>query len=74
MLIKNLLQRLSAFEWGPLMWMMPLHLNVNQKSDYDYDDKQMIKVTASNGRMNLGWSVVHKNVQHGKGSPLSSGI
>ena len=23
---------------GPLMWMMPLHLHVNQKSDYDYDD------------------------------------
>ena len=23
---------------GPLMWMMPLHLQVNQKSDYDYDD------------------------------------
>ena len=20
------------------MWMMPLHLRVNQKSDYDYDD------------------------------------
>ena len=20
---------------GPLMWMMPLHLHVNQKSDYD---------------------------------------
>ena len=20
------------------MWMMPLHLHVNQKSDYDYDD------------------------------------
>ena len=22
-------------ERGPLMWMMPLHLHVNQKSDYD---------------------------------------
>ena len=22
-------------EGGPLMWMMPLHLHVNQKSDYD---------------------------------------
>ena len=21
---------------GPLMWMMPLHLHVNQRSDYDY--------------------------------------
>ena len=25
-------------ERGQLMWMMPLHLHVNQKSDYDYDD------------------------------------
>ena len=25
-------------ERGPLMWMMPLHLHVNQKSDYDDDD------------------------------------
>ena len=25
---------------GPLMWMMPLHLHVNQKSDYDDDDRQ----------------------------------
>ena len=24
---------------GPLMWMMPLHLHINQKSDYDDDDK-----------------------------------
>ena len=24
---------------GPLMWMMPLHLHINQKSDYDdYDE------------------------------------
>ena len=23
---------------GPLMWMLPLYLHVNQKSDYDYDD------------------------------------
>ena len=25
----------SYLERGPLMWMMPLHLHVNQKSDYD---------------------------------------
>ena len=49
------------------MMMMPLHLHVNQKSDYDYDDQQMIKVAASKGRITLGWSEVHKNVQHGKG-------
>ena len=22
---------------GPLMWMLPLYLHINQKSDYDYD-------------------------------------
>ena len=26
----------ASLEGGPLMWMMPLH--VNQKSDYDYDE------------------------------------
>ena len=31
-------QLASYLERGPLMWMMPLHLHVNQKSDYDYDD------------------------------------
>ena len=25
----------GCLERGPLMWMMPLHLHVNQKSDYD---------------------------------------
>ena len=28
-------QLASCLERGPLMWMMPLHLHVNQKSDYD---------------------------------------
>ena len=27
----------GGLEGGPLMWMMPLHLRVNQKSDYDDD-------------------------------------
>ena len=32
-------QPASYLERGPMMWMMPLHLHVNQKSDYDiYDD------------------------------------
>ena len=30
-------QLASYLERGPLMWIMPLHLHVNQKSDYDYD-------------------------------------
>ena len=29
------MQLASYLEGGPLMWMMPLHLQVNQKSDYD---------------------------------------
>ena len=31
-------QLASYLERGPLMWMVPLHLHINQKSDYDYDD------------------------------------
>ena len=29
-------QQASYLERGPLMWMLPLYLHVNQKSDYDY--------------------------------------
>ena len=28
-------QQASYLEGGPLMWMLPLYLHVNQKSDYD---------------------------------------
>ena len=31
------LQLASYLERGPLLWMMPLHLHVNQKSEYDED-------------------------------------
>ena len=31
------MQLASYLEGRPLMWMMPLHLHVNQKSDYDDD-------------------------------------
>ena len=30
-------QQASYLEGGPLMWMLPLYLHVNQKYDYDYD-------------------------------------
>ena len=30
-------QQASYLDRGPLMWMLPLYLHVNQKSDYDYD-------------------------------------
>ena len=29
------MQLASTLEGDPLIWMMPLHLHVNQKSDYD---------------------------------------
>ena len=33
-----MMQLASYLEGGPLMWMMPMHLHVSQKSDYDgYD-------------------------------------
>ena len=31
-------QQASYLEGVPLMWMLPLYLHVNQKSDYDDDD------------------------------------
>ena len=40
-------QLASYLEGGPLMWMMPLHLHVNQKSDFDdYDDDIQIFLTS----------------------------
>ena len=45
------MQLASYLEGGPLMWMMPLHLQVNQKSDYDiyesYQDYQLSLHTVS---------------------------
>ena len=32
------LQQASYLEGGPLMWMLPLYLHFNQKSDDDDDD------------------------------------
>ena len=37
----------SYLERGPLMWMMPLHLRVNQKSDYDDDPGRKLEVLKS---------------------------
>ena len=33
------------------MWMMPLHLHVNQKSDYDDDDKLYVGIVKQAGDM-----------------------
>ena len=32
-------------EGGPLMWMLPLYLHVNQKSDYEDDDNDQYHVS-----------------------------
>ena len=42
-------QQASYLEGGPLMWMLPLYLQVNQKSDYDiwYQDRYWSKVFSS---------------------------
>ena len=32
------MQQASYLEGGPLMWMLPLYLHINQKSDDDGDD------------------------------------
>ena len=34
------LQQASYLEGGPLMWMIPLHLQVNKKSDYTGPDPE----------------------------------
>ena len=31
------MQQASYLKGGPLMWMLPLYMQVNKKSDYDYD-------------------------------------
>ena len=35
-------QQASYLEGGPLMWMLPLYLHVNQKSDDDDDDDDVV--------------------------------
>ena len=42
-------QQASYLEGGPLMWMLPLYLHVNKKSDYDI----MIIKVASAGQCSL---------------------
>ena len=32
------MQQASCLEWGPRLWIWPLYLHVNQKSDDDDDD------------------------------------
>ena len=38
-------QLASYLDRGPLMWMMPLHLHVNQKSDYNMMIYYLILIT-----------------------------
>ena len=35
-------QQASYLEGDPLVWMLPLYLHVNQKSDYDYDTMMIL--------------------------------
>ena len=39
-------QLASYLEGGPLMWMMPMHLHGNQKSDYDSDSRRFCQMPA----------------------------
>ena len=41
----------SYLEGGPLIWMMPLHLHVNQKSDYDDYDFNSPEYGGANGEV-----------------------
>ena len=40
------MQQASYLEGGPLMWMLPLYLHVDQKSDDDDDDDGDVAVLA----------------------------
>ena len=42
------MQQASYLEGGPVMWMLPLYLHVNQKSDYDIYD-YMFRSAEQNG-------------------------
>ena len=46
------------------MWMMPLHLHVNQKSDYDMMMMMTRKVAASKERVSV--AIIPENVQNTK--------
>ena len=54
-------QLASYLEGDPLMWMIPLHLHINQKSDYDDDVRWFVRcqlngstVFSTKKRINLG--------------------
>ena len=48
---------------GPLMWMMPLHLHFNQKSDYDdYEDDDCSHIGDSNCTQRLLYIVLKKKI------------
>ena len=44
----------SYLEGGPLMWMLPLYLHVNQKSDYDDDMMKDIYAYITAFSLNIG--------------------
>ena len=52
-------QLASYLERGPLKWMMPLHLHVNQKSNYDDDDIIKVSVTHFCMLINAGFLIKH---------------
>ena len=48
-------QQASYLEGGPLMWMLPLYLHVNQKSNYDYDT--IMSLLGAGERKKWSWSL-----------------
>ena len=63
-------QLASYLERGLLMWMMPLHLHVNQKSDYDYD--MMLKDHNAVTPVRLEPAALRSQVKHSTTEPLRS--
>ena len=59
------MQLASYLEGGPLMWMMPLHLHVNnQKADYDDDDDDLTPMPVSTELKSYNIPTVHSFSLH----------
>ena len=54
-------QQASCLEGGPLLWIWPLYLHVNQKSDDDDDDDDAICTQLTLSGTTLNWKRLFKN-------------
>ena len=62
------MQQASCLEGGPLLWIWPLYLHVNQKSDDDDDDDDVMKTVVWRGKFSVLWPQIafYSSAGHGK--------